>query len=356
MGEIINIRRFEPVLTRMFYMFGYVYRFLSFKKKLWGDGNVLCYHRILPPDQLLKRKTPLCDLIVSTKIFEDQIRYLSNKYQIITLDNLYNKEFQNSKHIIVITFDDGYVDNLNHALPILEKYNVPATIYITTKFPEGDGKIWWFELWDILSKNESLNFRYNGQAYNYDLTSRFHQVNAFHKIRRLLLTSDYHELPHILSAIRGDNKEGKYLDYMLNWEQIKILDQHPLITIAAHTHNHENLKQLQTDEIEKEMKISKDLLESKLNHPIHHFAYPYGTPRECGDREWEIAGKAGFKTAVTTYELPLIIENLNMLSIPRLFVPNIPPSSLEALLLGWGDFVNRNILSFFTRPSGKLST
>ena len=48
--------------------------------------------------------------------------------------------------MITITFDDGYKDNLDYALPILEKFKVPATVYVTTRFLEGDTWMWWYEL------------------------------------------------------------------------------------------------------------------------------------------------------------------------------------------------------------------
>ena len=93
--------------------------------------------------------------------------YLKKNYNLVSLDNLLNFE-KKDKPSISITFDDGYKDNLVHALPVLNELNVPATIYVITKFFENDFSIWWCELQDYLWKNlENIKFTYNGKNYDF---------------------------------------------------------------------------------------------------------------------------------------------------------------------------------------------
>ena len=92
--------------------------------------QILIYHRILPEiDPFGIDVTPL-------KRFESQIKYLSSYFNIISVDELLNNFTNNTvkKNTICITFDDGYLDNYQYAFPVLQKYNVPATIFLATDF------------------------------------------------------------------------------------------------------------------------------------------------------------------------------------------------------------------------------
>ena len=86
--------------------------------------------------------------------FAEQMSYLSEDHEVVSMDELVaHLEGDSKEFVVAVTFDDGYKDNLTHALPILEQYNIPATIYITTRFPEGDTWMWWYEIWDYIKNN-----------------------------------------------------------------------------------------------------------------------------------------------------------------------------------------------------------
>ena len=92
-----------------------------------------------------------------TSKFAEQMEFLSENHEVVSMDGLVDylesePDRDANKFVVAVTFDDGYKDNLTHALPILEQYNIPATIYITTRFPEGDTWMWWYEIWDYLEK------------------------------------------------------------------------------------------------------------------------------------------------------------------------------------------------------------
>ena len=95
---------------------------------------------------------------MSQKNFENQIILLKKKFNVIPLEKFLQFKKYNSKKNIVITFDDGYKDNLVNALPILNKHKVPATIYVTTKFLGKDCSIWWYEIKELIWKKSSLKF------------------------------------------------------------------------------------------------------------------------------------------------------------------------------------------------------
>ena len=88
--------------------------------------KILCYHKIL------NSINDINSINVSPENFEEQLRYLVNNFDVISLDNLEEEIHKDGKNAVAITFDDGCSDVLYNALPILERYNVPATLFITT--------------------------------------------------------------------------------------------------------------------------------------------------------------------------------------------------------------------------------
>ena len=234
--------------------------------------------------------------------------------------------------MIAITFDDGYKDNLIHALPILEQYNIPVIIYITTRFPEGETWMWWFEIWDYLENNDSLEV--NEIPEGLIIGTRKQKIQCFNKLLDWILNLPYEEQKKAVEKITQTANRKQYTNLCLSWEEIKILDQHPLVTIGAHTHSHPNLKTLTEEDAILEMNSSKMLLEQELGHPIKHFAYPFGTANEADTREFEFAHRCGYRTAVTTR--PETIRSPPLHAIPRLGVPNyLTLQGFKGKLSGW---------------------
>jgi len=99
-----------------------IYKFLSFFKP--GGVAVLMYHSVADNDEFFT---------VKPEEFERQMRFLKkNNFEVKGLEELINLDFEKAKNKVVLTFDDGYEDNFLNALPILKKYNFPATIFIST--------------------------------------------------------------------------------------------------------------------------------------------------------------------------------------------------------------------------------
>jgi len=288
-----------------------------------GRACVICYHRILPDDEFEADKSPNYNLIVPTSKFAEQMEFLSENHEVVSMDGLVDylesePDRDANKFVVAVTFDDGYKDNLTHALPILEQYNIPATIYITTRFPEGDTWMWWNEIWDYLDNNDVLEV--NDVPEGLTISTLRQKIKCFNKLFDWILNLSYEKQKKYVETITKSVARKQYSNLCLNWEEIKILDQHPLVTIGAHTNSHPNLKKLTEQEAFAEMSYSKNLLEEKLKHSVEHFAYPFGTHNEADVREFELASRCGFRTAVTTRPESLKSPALN--AIPRLGVPS----------------------------------
>ena len=302
-----------------------------------GRACVLCYHRVLPEEQFEADKSPNSNRIMPTSKFAEQMSFLAENQEVVSMDELVSylesePDRDSNKFVVAVTFDDGYKDNLTHALPILEQYNIPATVYITTRFPEGDTWMWWNEIWDYLDKNDALEV--NDLNEGRTIRTPRQKIKCFNKLFDWILNLSYEKQKKYVEIITKSVARKQYSNLCLNWEEIKILDQHPLVTIGAHTNSHPNLKKLTEQEAFAEMIYSKNLLEEKLKHSVEHFAYPFGTHNEADVREFELASRCGFRTAVTTR--PESIRSPPLHAIPRLVVPSfLSLHGFKGKLSGW---------------------
>jgi peptidoglycan/xylan/chitin deacetylase (PgdA/CDA1 family) len=258
---------------------------------------ILNYHRICSDEDLKKQND---ELSVSVSKFKEQLIFLKKNYNFVSLDDFLNlKKGEKSK--ITITFDDGYKDNLTHALPILNELNIPATIYIVTKFFENEFNVWWYELQEYIWKqSENIKFTFGEKNYNFKIKNNADRLKSFFQLKQIIKKLNKSDQSKFLSILTKTDLRKQYKDEILSKEDLKFLCSNNLITIGAHTHNHLCLKKLEKEECIEEIKISKEILENLTARKINHFSYPYGTKNDAGKREFKIVKDLGFKSGVTT--------------------------------------------------------
>jgi peptidoglycan/xylan/chitin deacetylase (PgdA/CDA1 family) len=175
---------------------------------------ILNYHSVNPEHESSTRPVA----------FQRQMEYLISNFKVISLLDFYNmrsagKEF--SDKLAMVTFDDGFEDNYQHAFPVLKKLKIPATIFLTTGFI----------------------------TYDIDIAQR--------------------------------DKTYKGLK-PLTWEQITEMHEAGMY-FGVHTHTHPILTQIPLSESEKEIRVSKEILSDKLKEQVIFFAYPLGQPGTFND-------------------------------------------------------------------------
>lgn len=306
-----------------------------------GLGQIIVLHRILPESKQQRLRNT--GIEITEQHLEQLILFFKkNKYDFISLDELPDYLTGKRKNkFVIFTLDDGYLDNLTHAYPIFKKHNVPFTIYVTTNFPDRKAVLWWYLLEDLLLKEQKLSFNFQNRFVDLSLYSYADKEEAFNYLRHLIKSHQEKEQLLLMDALFTKHNMPLYEKVeklALDWNQIVQLNDDSLVTIAAHTVNHPSFKAITDAQIRNEVEQSVNILESKLNTPIEHFAYPYGSPVEVGKREVEVLTKTKIKTATTGRRGNIMAGHQEyLLALPRLYVG---PETTERYLT---DFITGRI-------------
>lgn len=280
----------DEILKRMQHM-------VNYEKKYPSDHNVcvLLYHRIC------RLNIDTWRLAITPEVFEEHIKFLKENYDILRLEDAWESSRNRS---VVITFDDGYADNFLYALPILEKYKVPATIFVSTGNIGTANEFWWDELERIICCNPRLpeDIRYAGQNFHVaTVAEREKACYAIHPILKEMLPADREKVLHDMSVEWDASKEGRPENRSLTKEELKEMSSSPYITIGGHTVTHSSLafesENLQKYEIEK----SKVDIEKIIGKKIDVFSHPFGQKEDFTARTIEIAKSCGYKKIAAAY-------------------------------------------------------
>lgn len=261
---------------------------------LSSEYVIFCFHRVVP-DNIKNKNFKNDPYVVSESYFKYFIEYLKINYEVCRIEdiNVNSNESVQKKRKCIITFDDGYIDNLLYAIPVLLKYNFPAIIYvcpgiIERKVVPYDELIRLIQLYKI-----PLNF-INGNIANSNE-------------REILINKVKNLYPEI---IRDSFKSFMNKSDLINISNID------LITIGSHSYSHLNLKLEKENIIFFEIEQSKYILEKILSTEINHFAYPYGGMFETSELINLKIKEVGYKSSSTT----LNHKNINLYNLSRMFI------------------------------------
>ncbi len=275
----------------------------------WRPGLVvLTYHRIAEPGA-----GPFYDPVISAtpESFRAQIDWLRNHVRILTLDELVTWVETGSpgrELVALITFDDGYRDNFDVAVPILRHANVPATFFIPTAFLNSPRLPWWDQVAYVIKKTQLRRFTleriHSGGApplvIDLDLRSR---TDAIMTIIAAFLDESIADARWFLDQLsaRADvqvDAEGLGRSLFTTWDQLRHLaDSYAGLTIGSHGHAHHRLARLNDNSQRRELTESKHILESRLGRDVVALAYPYGWPGSYTARTKALAAEGGYRLA-----------------------------------------------------------
>lgn len=287
---------------------------------------VITYHGVLnqPQGSHLNRNC------VSVAMLTRQIAFLRRHYRLLTLreaiDGLAGRTAL-PPYSCLITFDDGFRNNYELALPVLRAAGAPAVVFVTTGMLDEPGTLPWIEdvsLRIIRGHGTRLDLHSNGVYFHFELRSPSERLRACEQVRTYLKSATSAERARLVKEIK---KQCPLPEHELQIERFGFLtwsEARALVAdgveIGSHTIRHHPLATLTDDELHAEIAISKQTIETQIGRPCIAMSYPDGTRESFGGREQRALRAVGYECAFS--QIPGYNRQRNdLFSLHRFNVP-----------------------------------
>jgi len=285
----------------------YIWTHLRFIFK--ANGIILIYHRVRNTDNDINQ------LSVSIDNFEDQLVKLKNKFEIVSIDNLF-KVGKTKKTKLAITFDDGYADNYLNAFPLLLKYKMPATIFVTTDYIN-TRRIFWWDVIEAVVYNDRFRKEYK-------INDKESTWKKYGEIHRYLKSIPEKQRQIIINRFIKEYKlfiNIKMEDLCLSSAQIREMASSGLITFGSHTCTHSQLGRLNYFLQKEELKNSKSKLEKITKNIIEILSYPFGTIDDFNINTFRAIKATKYRFGISnSQDCVRTIDRIFHLGLPRILV------------------------------------
>jgi peptidoglycan/xylan/chitin deacetylase (PgdA/CDA1 family) len=279
------------------------------RARILGGALILGYHRISRPE------ADPYDNCVSPEHFAEHLDALRRWTNPLRLSQLVNhlKSGSLPPRSVAVTFDDGYVDNLEHAKPLLETYDIPATVFVSTGYKGRE--FWWDELDRLVMFSSadpgSLRLETGAGRFQQKPHSRGKEAEYprqdtdrrqfARELYTFLLALDVEDLQRAMDTIRIWSALPSARDAVraMDPNELKRLADSGLIELGSHTCNHLFLPRLSLERQREEILAGKQELETVLGKPVAGFAYPNG---QFTEETRQIVREAGFAYACTSLQ------------------------------------------------------
>ena len=182
----------------------------------------------------------------------------------------------------VVTFDDGFENNVSIAAPILREFSVPATFYITTGFVEHNAMSWIDRIEHCLEAVASgvLQFAWNERSHS--LATADGKIRVLQLIRDCVKTDPRIDPDQVVEEVCAQcgvaevRHSAEPIDQKMSWEQVARLVDDELFTIGGHSHTHKILSFLSAEDLDVEITTSIDLIHENVGLRVRHYSYPEG--------------------------------------------------------------------------------
>lgn len=284
-----------------------------------GNGRrivLFMYHRVTPERDVL-------GLSVSPLFFDQQLEFLKSRYKLIGLAEAVSMLMGTGtidSDYAVLTFDDGYRDNYDHAFQLLKKHNVPATIFVTVEGLE-TGYFGWhtFDQAILRSEREVLDLS-EFDLGSVSIRTRANKKQAIYRLHHELKQCSNEKREAVVRKVIEDLAVNCMNNrVMLTWHEAREMQSSGLVTFGSHTMSHPILTRVDHARALNEIAMSKAIIEEKLESPVELFAYPNGSKGSYDDYIVGMLKNAGFSAACTT--IPgSVVGGRDLFQLPRIDV------------------------------------
>jgi peptidoglycan/xylan/chitin deacetylase (PgdA/CDA1 family) len=277
---------------------------LNIFPNLSAKDVIFTLHRVEPqPSPLFN---PSAHLSVTPEFLEETILALKAKnYTAIALkdvpQHLANPE--STGPIMAFTLDDGYRNNLEYALPIFKKHNIPFTVFACSGFINRTHTMWWETVQHLANKVDHLKFDFGFGMRDMPARTLIEKYALYENMGLDIMAGNHSESVQQLdklARLNGIDPKQVVDDLIMNAGELKQLSQDPLVDIGAHTVSHDNLTQNSDDNLRYELNQSRDEVEQIVGYRPRHLAFPYGKVANASSREFKMAKELGFDVSVIT--------------------------------------------------------
>lgn len=265
--------------------------------------TVLNYHRIDDPSRT-GFNTFKPNVSATPSQFAQQMNYLSQNYNVISgrqVAEWVRGDHQLPSNAAVITFDDGYYDNLQYAYPILKAHGFPAVIFLTTDFIDTSTPFYW----DVVAycfdntPKSSADLPLLGSRHWQNVGERKKVMDEWIALLKTLPEVDkkkqVDQLPKLFNVSIPDDLSACLA---LTWSDVRYLSENG-VEMGSHTVNHPILTRISLDDVQIELEKSKKVIEGETKLPVSSFAYPNGQRSDFNDAIMKCVRTAGYEIAFT---------------------------------------------------------
>ena len=251
-------------------------------------------------------------LHLPVEIFRSVCALLASEYHVISMSDFIeaqSRKLNLPANSVVLTFDDGFESNFKLAYPILQQFNLPATIFVATAFLDGADMLW-FQRIDLAlgrTRNESLTWKINGRTLHLRLRTRQERQNSLVElIPELKMLPDADLLGEVNRLERALGVDTPRLADLpapmrpLTWALANEMIAGGLIEIGGHTHTHPILARCESFSMQAEITTCRDRIRAETDVAPVSFAYPNGGEGDYTGETVRMVKAAGFKSACTT--------------------------------------------------------
>ena len=267
-----------------------------------------------------------CSITHSLDEFEQQMAIIANNFKPVSIGDVYCfliKKKTIPKKAVVVTFDDGFYDNYEYAVPVLNRFGIPATFYISVGCIQKSSIPWFSKLRYCFFHTETPQWKDPIEHHSHKLNGKNSRLNAFIKACRQCTVLVGQQQSEYIENIEEQLEIGHYpyRNLMMSWEHIGQLLKMGH-TIGSHTMSHPNLAYIDQESLMFELKESKRILEDNLNEPILDFSYPNpALIPNYNELTYSAVQDSGYRSAVTCVPGP-VKHNDDVLLMNRMYVPH----------------------------------